>query len=299
MKTYYLIIAIAAALSFGGCSSTKSMFGKSSKTPTTTLPAKPVKGKGNQNQDKPTPTEFGTKPSQDQLCGGKWNVASVGSITINAEDDTPYVQFDPQGRFYASDGCNIINGGYAVHSDGTMAFSNVLSTMKYCPDVEYSALIAAQFNEKEKPSLDCKRIGQDTYLYFRNSAGNVTMTLRRHNMEFLNGNWMVTAIEGKKNNDEELTIFFDIAEQKIHGNTGCNFFNGDIYIDPSRSNAIDLSNIGLTRMACPKADRERRMIVALEETATAIEGKHKNTALLLDKKGKELLTLRRMDVTHE
>ena len=125
------------------------------------------------------------------------------------------------------------------------------------------------------------------------------MTLRRHNMEFLNGNWMVTAIEGKKNNDEELTIFFDIAEQKIHGNTGCNFFNGDIYIDPSRSNAIDLSNIGLTRMACPKADRERRMIVALEETATAIEGKHKNTALLLDKKGKELLTLRRMDVTHE
>lgn len=296
MKTYSLIIAVAAlALTLGGCSSMRKTTGQGTKTPTATLPGKPAKG----TPSKAIPTEFGAKPTQDQLCGGKWNVASVGTVTINAEDETPYVQFDSQGRFYASDGCNIINGDYAVHSDGTMAFNNVLSTMKYCPDFEYSALIAAQLNDNSKPAIDCKRIGQDTYLYFRNAAGNVMMTLRRQNMEFLNGNWMVTAIDGKKNTDEELTVFFDIPELKIHGNTGCNFFNGDIYIDPVRSNAIDISNIGLTRMACPNADRERRMIVALEEAVTAIEGKHEKTVLLLNKKGKEIMTLRHIDVQAE
>lgn len=296
MKTQILIIAAAvAALTFGGCSSSRGAFSKGQKNPSTSISAKPKKG----HADKATPSEFGSKPTQSQLCGGKWYVASVGSITINAEDETPYVHFEPQGRFYASDGCNVINGDYAVHSDGTMAFDHVLSTMKYCPDVEYSALIAAQFNDQSKPAIDCKRIGQDTYLYFRNASGNVMLTLRRQNMEFLDGNWMVTSIDGKKNSDEELTLFFDIAEQKIHGNTGCNFFNGDIYIDPARSNAIDISNIGLTRMACPDADRERRMIVALEEAYSAIEGRHENTVLLLDKKGKELLTLRRAPVTED
>ncbi len=84
------------------------------------------------------------------------------------------------------------------------------------------------------------------------------MTLRRHNMEFLNGNWRVTAIDGQPIDDEEANVFIDIAELKIHGNTGCNYFNGAIYIDPARTNAIDFSDMGVTRMACHKAEQEHR-----------------------------------------
>ncbi len=120
------------------------------------------------------------------------------------------------------------------------------------------------------------------------------MTLRRHNMEFLNGNWRVTAIDGRAIDDEEANIFIDIAELKVHGNTGCNYFNGDLYIDPQRSNAIDFSDMGVTRMACPKGDQERQMLVALEETKTAIAGDREDTVLLLDKAGKAVLTLKRI-----
>ena len=118
-------------------------------------------------------------------------------------------------------------------------------------------------------------------------------------MEFLNGAWAIISAEGKSIDDEEANLFIDIAELKVHGNTGCNYFNGTIYIDPSRSNAIDFSNMGLTRMACPKSDQERAIMVSLETAASAVAGKKDGTALLLDAKGKELMKLRRIAVTSE
>lgn len=298
---------LAGALMLGSCSIFKgssSSDNRSSGTISSTAVKPGKKGKKNRknknkNSDGSRSSELNVKPTAGQLCGGQWTVASVGKVTINAEDDTPYVNFDEKGRFYASDGCNIINGDYALRSDGTLTFSHVLSTMKYCPDIEYSALIASMLGENTSTAVDCRQIGAETYLYFKNKAGNVMMTLRRHNMEFLNGNWLVTAIDGKKINDEEVTVFIDIPELKIHGNTGCNFFNGDIYIDPQTSNAIDFSNMGLTRMACPKAGRESAMLVALETTRTAIAGKNDDTVLLINGKGKEVMTLKRIPLSEQ
>ncbi len=175
-----------------------------------------------------------------------------------------------------------------------MAFANVLSTMKYCPDLDYAPAIAAILADGSVYDIDCRKIGQDTYLYFKNDAGKTAVTYRRHNMEFLNGLWTITYADGKKINDPEVNIFIDIAELKLHGNTGCNYFNGDVYIDPGRSNAVDFSNMGLTRMACEKSDREQRIMVALEQAVTAIAGKKENTVLLLDSKGKEVMTLKRV-----
>ncbi len=307
MKSYsvYIAIALAASLSLGSCSTVKGLFGGDKSESTSTVTSQAVKpDKNKKKKDRPTQpdstapkTSLTEKPTQQELSGGQWTVASVGDVTIEAEEDVPYVNFDTQGRFYASDGCNIINGTYALRSDGSMVFSNVLTTMKYCPDVEYSALIASLFNDDSKLGVDCRRIGQETYLYLKNASGNTVMTLRRHNMEFMNGNWLVTSIDGKKIDDEEANIFIDIAELKVHGNTGCNYFNGQIYIDPQRTNAIDFSNMGVTRMACPKGDQERLMLVALEETATAVAGKNEDTVLLLDKKGKEVMTLKRIPLT--
>ncbi|MDE6135426.1 MAG: META domain-containing protein, partial [Muribaculaceae bacterium] len=175
----------------------------------------------------------------------------------------------------------------------------VLSTMKLCPDDRYGDLINSVINDNSRLVAECRRIGQDTYLSLMDSAGKTKMTLRRHNMEFLNGNWQITAIDGKEINDPEANIFFDIAELKVHGNTGCNYFNGDLYIDPMRSNAIDLSNMGTTRMACPKTSQETAMLAALESAASAIAGTAEGTALLLDSSGKQVLTLKRIPTQDE
>lgn len=217
-------------------------------------------------------------------------------MQIVVDEDVPYVNFDKEGRFYASDGCNILNGSYALKSDGKLTFANVLSTMKYCPEVDYSSGVGAMLADGSEYMADCKRIGQDTYLYLKNAAGKTVATLRRHNMEFLNGAWLIKKAEGKDINDEEANVFIDIAELKVHGNTGCNYFNGDIYIDPTRSNAIDFSNMGVTRMACPKSEQEHRILVALESAASAIAGKNSDTVLLLDGAGKEVMTLKRTKI---
>ena len=311
MKIHHTTAALcltACAMLASSCSLLGNLTGKPAQATTGTEVAtgtvKPDKATGKNKKDKKgaEPSASATKnvkPTQDELCGGQWTIASVGDVTIEAEDDAPYVAFDRGGRFYASDGCNIINGDYALRSDGTLALSNTLSTMKFCPDVEYSSAVAAILNGSTCITTDCRRIGQETYLYLKNDRGNTVMTLRRHNMEFLNGNWQVTSIDGKKIDDEEANIFIDIAELKVHGNTGCNFFNGELYIDPQRSNAIDFSNMGVTRMACPKQDQERAMLVALEEAASAVAGKNDDTVLIFNKTGRELLTLKRIAAVPE
>lgn len=77
--------------------------------------------------------KIGKMPTADQLTGGRWTLVSVGDRQVNAEDEQPYLHFDSAGRFYASDGCNILNGDYTIRSNGDMTFDHVLSTMKYCP----------------------------------------------------------------------------------------------------------------------------------------------------------------------
>ena len=239
------------------------------------------------------------KPNTDELCGGQWLVASVGEYTIEAEENGPYINFDNSGRYYASDGCNILNGDYVLHSNGVISFDNSLSTMRYCADVEYAPLITAMFNGSMQLKADCKRAGHDTYLYLKDDKGKTVGVLRRQNMEFLNGQWRVTSIEGQKIDDEEANIFIDIAELKMHGNTGCNSVNGKLYINPLKSNSINFSDMAVTFMLCHKGDQERKMLVALEQTETAISGKNDDSVIFLDNDGKELMTLKRVHLNNK
>lgn len=299
MKTTTLIICLTVAFTASSCSLYNSLFSKEtssgSGTAVKTQTVSTNKGKKDKNKPVlPTPEpQRGNMPTKEQLLGAQWNIVSVGETQTEAEDDTPYIAFDQSGRFYAGDGCNVLNGDYVLRSDGSLVFSQVLSTMKYCPDVTFAAIISEALSDGKKYMVDCKRIGQETYLYLKNEKGKTAVTLRRHNMEFLNGNWRVTAIDGENISDDELTLFIDIPELKVHGNTGCNYFNGDIYIDPARSNAIDFSNMGITTKACRNADRERAMMVALEQAASAIAG-GSNDVLILDEAGKQVMKLKRI-----
>lgn len=314
MKHSIIILALGA-LAFGAamssCSVVEKITNREPKSVTITKSGNKVKDvqidsdKGKDKKGKgltPPPSKAlkkGTpnQPSVEELVGGKWTIVSVQSVTIDAEDDAPYVQFDINGRFYGSNGCNILNGNYVLRSDGVMVFSQVLSSLNLCPDNDYGYLINAVLSDESRPVVECQRIGQDTFLSFLDGKGKTVMTLKRNNMEFLNGNWQVTSIEGQRIDDPEANIFFDVAELKVHGNTGCNYFNGDLYFDPQRSNAIDLSNMMLTRMACPKTAQETAMMVALEEARTAIAGTEENTVLLTNAAGKQVMTLKRLPIT--
>lgn len=304
MKYVSLIISAGALLVMSGCGLLEQKITRPSSGKTHAVAVTQPLSTANLpevNAPLPEPPRVaGARPDSATMTGGRWLIAGVEDKQVVAEDDAPYIDFENgTGRFYASDGCNIVNGNYLLRTDGRLVFSNVLSTMKYCAGNEYDVLISKYINDGSQLYVDTQRIGQDTYLYLRDSADKVVMTLRRHNMEFLNGNWTVSSIGGTRIDDPECNIFFDIAEGKVHGNTGCNYFNGDIYIDPNRSNALDLSNMGSTRMACPNGDREQRMLVALESTASAIAGTNSETVLLLNSAGQEVMTLRRAPVRAE
>ena len=53
--------------------------------------------------------------------------------------------------------------------------------------------------------------------------------------------------------------------------------------------------MGLTRMACPKYDQDQAMMLALEETTSAIRGNN-NRVMLLKADGTPVIVLEKQDV---
>ena len=68
----------------------------------------------------------------------------------------------------------------------------------------------------------------------------------------LEGKWNVVEVKGEKVLEEGLPqMDFNMAEKKLHGNTGCNLFNTTITLDPE-----DVSSITIA----PGAQLERETI---------------------------------------
>lgn len=230
----------------------------------------------------------------EERLGGEWTIVQVGSRIIDSDDNMPYVIFEPsKAQFYASNGCNTINGTYSVDSLQRLVFRNVLSTLRLCPDVPFESGINAVISDKPAP-FKISEIGSESFLDFIDGNGMTLMRMRRGNLGFLNGQWDVESIAGLKEMESPASVFFDLTELKLHGNTGCNIVNGDIYLDHRRPNSVDFSNMIVTQMACPFEAQQTAMLVALEECASALnDGADK--VMLLNSDGKILITLKKAE----
>ena len=240
----------------------------------------------------PTPS---TSSAIASKIGGQWSIVQVGSTLIERDEEQPYLTFEPStGRFYANNGCNTLNGTYMINGKDIIEFFGVISTLKLCPDVPFEGAINRIIADNTPSQLKMTQIGTETFIDILDTATHRSaLRLRRGNMDFLNGNWEVSNVRGIEKMELPVTIFIDLDELKIHGNAGCNYFNGTVYMDHHTGNAIDFSNIALTKMACPYTAQETAFLVALEQTATAIEG-NGDTAILLDSQGNQLMILTRI-----
>lgn len=223
---------------------------------------------------------------------GEWTIVKAGGMDISLDDGMPYVIFsDSEGRFYAFNGCNYINGDYTYDkTNGKIMFGNVVSTMADCPDLEFPNSISVVFNEGVSVKSTITEKGRESYMTIMSNSGDVLMTLRRHNLEVANGQWRIESIDGKKIDSDGLNVFLDIPAMKIHGNTGCNFFNGEIEIDPSEPSSISFTRMGVTMKMCENTELERTMLVALEET-TSYTLKDPDTLEFKNQSGKTILKL--------
>lgn len=223
---------------------------------------------------------------------GEWTIVKAGGMDISLDEGMPYVIFsDTEGRFYAFNGCNYLNGDYTYdQANGEIVFANVVSTMADCPHLEFPSSISVVLNEGVSVKSTITEKGRESYMTFSSNSGDILMTLRRHNLDVANGQWRIESIDGEKVDSDGLNVFLDIPAMKIHGNTGCNFFNGEIEIDPSEPSSISFTRMGVTMRMCENAQLERMMLVALEET-TSYALKDANTLELKNQAGTTVLKL--------
>ena len=77
----------------------------------------------------------------------------------------------------------------------------------------------------------------------------------------LEGKWNVVEVKGEKVQAENTPFMeFDMKENKLHGNAGCNIFNTSVTLDGKDVSAITIAQGATTMMACPDMDLETKIL---------------------------------------
>ena len=291
MKTKFITVTIlASSLALGGCNLlTKS--NKSTVTATT----------------QPTTNITTMTPQKAAITlAGQWSVIDVGgtAVTVSGDEERPYVGFDTADvapgtvNFYANNGCNFINGTFGINGNKLTKKGDYISTMKYCADAKYEIPITTALDATTAFSIE--KLNNEYFLYLKDNAGATLMTLRKHNLNFLNGAWKVTQIQGVDlKSTAETQIVIDLSELKIHGNAGCNVLNGSVELNMDRENGIGFTNMYTTRMTCPDIAIEQSFLLALEQVESCVPGPDNDTAYMRDAAGKTIIVMKRMELKQE
>lgn len=230
---------------------------------------------------------------QSGSLSGDWAIETVlGKKAVG--ETAPFIKFVPdEGRIYGNNGCNIINGQYAVNSgEKKISFSNLAATMMMCgqsniTDAEVGEALGLAVSYSVEPDGD-----DETILRLFDAGGKEVMALMHRDFHFLDGTWAVKSIDGEEVHIDRMKIALDVDENKLHGNTGCNIINGSLETDMDSANSISFSKIAMTKMACPDSGWETRMMMALEEAVTARKLSHDEVELI-GSNGKQVMLLQK------
>nr|MBD5377041.1 META domain-containing protein [Bacteroides sp.] len=232
---------------------------------------------------------------------GDWIVIDLnGNQVTSAENDVPHLGFATNQEnsslidFYAYNGCNFLNGVVALNGGKITKQGDFASTMRLCPDAKYEMGMTTALEQMK--SLKIQRINNESFLYLLDGSGRTVMTLRKHNLNFLEGAWRVTSIDGNKlPQDVEIEFVVDLQANTLHGNAGCNVVNGTVDINMDVENGIGFSNLRTTRMTCPNIAYESSFLQAMERVATATgDG---NKARFRNSAGETIMELTRLSKT--
>ncbi len=121
------------------------------------------------------------------------------------------------------------------------------------------------------------------------ACSNAKMTARG-----LEGKWNIVEVKGEKVTARNAPFMeFDMKENKLHGNAGCNMFNTDVTVDEKNASAISIGH-GLTTMInCPDMDTERKILQSFEAVKAVKAGANANEAQLVDGEGNVVFLLQK------
>ena len=110
----------------------------------------------------------------------------------------------------------------------------------------------------------------------------------------LEGKWNVVEVKGEKVNSENTPFMeFDMKENKLHGNAGCNIFNTSVTLDAKDVSALKLEDGMTTMMSCPDMDMETKILQSTSDVRAVKAGSNPNEMLLVDAEGNVLMVLAR------
>ena len=108
----------------------------------------------------------------------------------------------------------------------------------------------------------------------------------------LEGKWNVVEVKGEKILKEGLPYMeFDMAQNKLHGNAGCNMFNTTITLDANDVSSITIAPGAATMMACPDMAKEDAIMKAMGDVKAVKAGNSESEMTLVDQDGNVLLVL--------
>lgn len=287
MKTTGILRTLAiglVALTIASCSTTK----QNTVKPSNVIPQdRQVVGQSNKLKT------YTTEDLAKGIIGGDWGIQEVfGKDAVG--ETAPYLKFSTDDKVYGNNGCNTINATYKYNpKDSTLSFINPITTLRACgmtgiTDKEIDQALIQTHYYRWKIEDDA------SFLYFFDKSHNLVMTLFRQNFDFLNGTWKITAINDEPIVDDKLKLVFDTDQKKVHGNTGCNIFNGNLMTDMEVPNSISFESVAVTMMLCPDMETQTAFLVALEEASRA-KPVHKDKVILYNNFNTPVLTLERTD----
>ncbi len=116
---------------------------------------------------------------------------------------------------------------------------------------------------------------------------------KKMDVQQLAGRWNITEVNGNKVTKTEKVPFieFNISDNKVHGNAGCNMFNTVIVRNDKDNSAFTFRQAASTMMACPDMELEGEILKAIESVTGVKAGNSDNEAFLVNSAGNKLLVL--------
>lgn len=208
----------------------------------------------------PQPVTITDAPKQ---LYGEWDIESIRKKPI-ATRERAYLYLDfAAHKVYGNNGCNSLNGTFRQQGS-EISFKDMVTTSNTCHSGTSERVVMKTLSEVQQFQLSI--VGQVEVLTLTNAKGQQLMTLRRQNLDFLNGVWLVREAGGQDVATHNVRIVVDAVMRTIHGNTGCNIINGIITIDPSKDLAIQFEDLHSSGNACDDIAVETAVLVALEQT---------------------------------
>ena len=189
----------------------------------------------------------------------EWDVTKLGGEAVLPSPVSPYLSFDGN-HLYGYTGCNRINGSLKLSGD-TFKAENVVSTMKMCLDAKYEQPFLQALNQAAK----IKKTTEGMVLTDNEDKELVSLAPRKMDVKDIEGQWMLTEMNGKavENNEQTPFVTFDVKEKRFSGFTGCNRLNTTFKKEDLENCKADFKNMAMTRKLCQNHKEEADFVDAL------------------------------------